>query len=173
MSRGADRGCASAPDHRGCRGCYAACTTGARAESHGFRASAAADKAGLLGLVKKTRFAAEHWESQVHWESVHRGDQACAVDTLGLNIQWSGQAQHASICRCGAIVIASLERLSQIATPTWRGSVLTGEEPPPHSGELNHALSHVGGPTQSQLSALCRQDTTSPWSTDYGGNIQS
>ena len=34
----------------------------------------------------------------------------------------------------------------------WGGSVLTGEEPPPHSGELNHALSLVGGPTQSQLS---------------------
>ena len=27
----------------------------------------------------------------------------------------------------------------------WGGSVLTGEEPPPHSGELNHALSPVGG----------------------------
>ena len=52
----------------------------------------------------------------------------------------------------------------------WRGSVLTGEEPPPHSGELKHALSQGGGPTQSQLSRLCRQDTTSPWSTDYGGN---
>ena len=34
----------------------------------------------------------------------------------------------------------------------WGGSVLTGEEPPPHAGELNHALSQVGGPTQSQLS---------------------
>ena len=34
----------------------------------------------------------------------------------------------------------------------WRGSVLTGEEPPPHSGELKHALLHAGGPTQSQLS---------------------
>ena len=34
----------------------------------------------------------------------------------------------------------------------WRGSVLTGEEPPPHSGELKHALSQAGGPTQSQLS---------------------
>ena len=34
----------------------------------------------------------------------------------------------------------------------WTGSVLTDEEPPPHSGELNHALSQVGGPTQSQLS---------------------
>ena len=34
----------------------------------------------------------------------------------------------------------------------WGGSVLTGEEPPPHSGELKHALSQAGGPTQSQLS---------------------
>ena len=34
----------------------------------------------------------------------------------------------------------------------WGGSVLTGEEPPPHSGELQHALSQAGGPTQSQLS---------------------
>ena len=29
---------------------------------------------------------------------------------------------------------------------------LIGEEPPLHSVELNHALSHVDGPTQSQLS---------------------
>ena len=34
----------------------------------------------------------------------------------------------------------------------WRGSVLTGEEPPPHSGELKRALAQAGGPTQSQLS---------------------
>ena len=34
----------------------------------------------------------------------------------------------------------------------WRGSVLTGEEPPPHSWDLNHALPQAGGPTQSQLS---------------------
>ena len=34
----------------------------------------------------------------------------------------------------------------------WRGSVLTLEEPPPHSGELKHALLQAGGPTQSQLS---------------------
>ena len=34
----------------------------------------------------------------------------------------------------------------------WRGSVLTGEEPPPHSGELKRALPQAGGPTQSQLS---------------------
>ena len=34
----------------------------------------------------------------------------------------------------------------------WGGSVLTGEEPRRHSGELNHALSPAGGPTQSQLS---------------------
>ena len=30
----------------------------------------------------------------------------------------------------------------------WRGSVLTGEEPPPHSGELKHALTQAGGPSQ-------------------------
>ena len=36
----------------------------------------------------------------------------------------------------------------------WRGSVLTGEELPPHSGELKHALPQAGGPTQSQLSRL-------------------
>ena len=34
----------------------------------------------------------------------------------------------------------------------WRGFVFTSVEPPPHSGELNHALSQAGGPTQSQLS---------------------
>ena len=34
----------------------------------------------------------------------------------------------------------------------WGGSVSTGEEPPPHSGELKHALTQAGGPTQSQLS---------------------
>ena len=34
----------------------------------------------------------------------------------------------------------------------WGGSVLTGEEPPPHSGELNHALTQAGVPTQFQLS---------------------
>ena len=34
----------------------------------------------------------------------------------------------------------------------WGGSVLTGEELPPHSWELKHALTQAGGPTQSQLS---------------------
>ena len=34
----------------------------------------------------------------------------------------------------------------------WGGSVLTGEEPPPHSGELKHALPQAGGPTQSHPS---------------------
>ena len=55
-----------------------------------------------------------------------------------------------------------------------RGSVLTGEEPPPHSGELNHAPSpkKVAEPNPSHP-ALRRLDTTSPWSTDYGGNIFS
>ena len=34
----------------------------------------------------------------------------------------------------------------------WGGPVLTGEEPPPYSGELKHALTRADGPTQSQLS---------------------
>ena len=34
----------------------------------------------------------------------------------------------------------------------WGGSVSSGEEPPRYSGELKHALSQAGGPTQSQLS---------------------
>ena len=47
------------------------------------------------------------------------------------------------------------EQQQQTTTTTntiWGGSVLTGEEPPPHSGELKHALPQAGGPTQSQLS---------------------
>ena len=36
--------------------------------------------------------------------------------------------------------------------PIWENSVLTSEVLPPHSEKLNHALSQVGGPTQSQLS---------------------
>ena len=36
----------------------------------------------------------------------------------------------------------------------WGGSISTGEEPRPLSGELNHALCQAGGPTQSQLSRL-------------------
>ena len=38
--------------------------------------------------------------------------------------------------------------------PICRGSVSTGGESPPHSGELNHALFPEGGPTQSQPSRL-------------------
>ena len=53
----------------------------------------------------------------------------------------------------------------------WRGSVLTGEEPPPHSGELNHALPKQAAQPNPSYPAQCRQDSTSPWSTDYGGNI--
>ena len=36
----------------------------------------------------------------------------------------------------------------------WRVSVLSGVELPPHSGELKHALTQAGGPSQSQLSRL-------------------
>ena len=51
------------------------------------------------------------------------------------------------------IHIALLARVQNNNTDTiWGGSVLIGEEPPHHSGELIHALSQVGGPTQPQLS---------------------
>ena len=40
--------------------------------------------------------------------------------------------------------------------------------------ELNHALSQDCGPQPNpSCPALCRQDTTSPWSTDFGGNVES
>ena len=55
--------------------------------------------------------------------------------------------------------------------PIWGGSVSTGEELPLHSGESYHALSQVRGPTHPSIPAPCRQDTTSLWSTDNGGNI--
>ena len=45
----------------------------------------------------------------------------------------------------------------------WRGSVLAGEEPPPHSGELKHALPMQAAQPNPSFPTLCRQDTTSPW----------
>ena len=50
------------------------------------------------------------------------------------------------------IHIAQLVTVNASSTTTIIHSILTGEEPPPHSGELKHALSQAGGPTQSQLS---------------------
>ena len=47
----------------------------------------------------------------------------------------------------------------------------TGEEPPPHSGELKHLSPKQAAQPNPSNPALCRQDTTSPWSTDYEGNI--
>ena len=52
------------------------------------------------------------------------------------------------------ITITNNNNNQQQQNTIWRGTVSTGEEHPPHSGELNHALSPVGGPTQSQLSRL-------------------
>ena len=66
-----------------------------------------------------------------------------------------------SVTHCGVAVLCShTHRSSKPASKNnhnnnntiWGGSVFTGEEPPPHSGELNHALFQAGGPTQSQLS---------------------
>ena len=46
----------------------------------------------------------------------------------------------------------------------WGGSVLTGEEPPACSPPSRRPNPNPSYP------APCRQDTTSPWSTDYGSN---
>ena len=56
------------------------------------------------------------------------------------------------ISECGCTHSWMLLQNNNNNNTIWRGSVLTGEEPPPHSGELKHALSQAGGPTQSQLS---------------------
>ena len=54
----------------------------------------------------------------------------------------------------------------------WRGSVLTGEEPPLHSGKLNHALIPSKRPNPiPAVPPFIVKTPTSPWSTDYGGNI--
>ena len=59
------------------------------------------------------------------------------------------------------------------SNPIWRGSALTGEEPPRHSGELNHALSQVGGPTQTATLLHVVKTPHLHGGTDYGENIDS
>ena len=58
--------------------------------------------------------------------------------------------------KCGALArLCVLRTFTQPETTiiqSGEAPFLTGEEPPPHSGELNRALSQAGGPTQSQLS---------------------
>ena len=44
----------------------------------------------------------------------------------------------------------------------WGGSVLTGEKPPPHSGELSMLSPKQAAQPNPSYPALCRQDTTSP-----------
>ena len=55
--------------------------------------------------------------------------------------------------------------------PFWRGCVFTGEEPPPHSGESNHALSKQVALTQSQLSRPKSSRHHISTEHHYGGNI--
>ena len=52
---------------------------------------------------------------------------------------------------CTLHTLTSLQNNNKNNT-IWRGSVVTGVEPPLHSGELKHALTQAGGPTQSQPS---------------------
>ena len=57
--------------------------------------------------------------------------------------------------QCFVVIhIALFNPLSATTTVRQSGEApfFTGEEPPPHSGELTHDLPQAGGPTQSQLS---------------------
>ena len=82
---------------------------------------------------------------------------------LELSARSRGQCRGTDPCKLGSVTCIRSRRGHTCAECTlrnnnnnnntiWGGSVLTGEEPPPHSGELKHALPQAGGPTQSQLS---------------------
>ena len=54
----------------------------------------------------------------------------------------------------------------------WRGSDSTVEEPPPPLWGVEACSPPSRRPNPiPAIPAWCRQDTTSPWSTDYGGNV--
>ena len=65
----------------------------------------------------------------------------------------SALAQRTS-ASCGHTQLDFLQSVSESTTIIQSGEApfVTGEEPPPHSEELKHALTQAGGPTQSQLS---------------------
>ena len=69
------------------------------------------------------------------------------------------EARRFRVCQLISITCGHTHPISEHASETtrtintiWRGSVFTGEEPPPHPGDMNHALTRAGGQTQSQLS---------------------
>ena len=70
------------------------------------------------------------------------------------NSCWSSRARVAQLARTLLTQTLPLHRVrnNNNNNPIWGGSVLTGEELPPHCGELNHALSPSGGPNQTQPS---------------------
>ena len=57
-----------------------------------------------------------------------------------------------AISEQGVPTLSTAQQYNNKNNTVWGGSVLTSEEPQRNSGELNHALSQVGGPTESQLS---------------------
>ena len=91
----------------------------------------------LLGLLFKTGWGLA--DSQWGWHGPT--PQVCMLRICRcMSLMWSGHTQTSYSVR------------NNNNNTIWGGSVSTGEEPPRHSEELNHALSQVGGPTQSQLS---------------------
>ena len=56
---------------------------------------------------------------------------------------------------------------SNNSNPTWRGSVFAGVDTGAESCMPSPKYVAQSNPSYP---ALCCQDTTSPWSTDYGGN---
>ena len=86
------------------------------------------------------------WRWRGRRESRLPGD----LPPIGLRDCWCNSA------RCGhthrSLPARARKNNNHSNNTIWRGSVSTGEKLPLHSGELNHALFPVGGPTQSQLS---------------------
>ena len=84
----------------------------------------------------------EHAESARHTVGIHTNNNTSLSDSL----------QHCCTLWPYTLHTSTRVQNNNDNNTIWRGSVLTSEELPPHSGELNHALSQVAGPTQSQLS---------------------
>ena len=123
-SRGADRECASAPDHEGHREWFAACTT-----LHGFRASAAGEDSqpctGRVFTVKMPH---------------HRGDQACAVDTLGLNIKCPDKY---NMPQSGDVMVAVSQIQEQIVDVGGKSIKCPDKYNMPQSGDVMVAVSQI------------------------------
>ena len=104
-----------------------------------------------LSLGKSTtRFAGSRFFSEEKWKVSFDVKQRHTFSRRKSTKKKSLRSAHLTIIILFRIILPFNNDNNTI----WGGSVLTGEEPPLHSGELKHALLHAGGPTQSQLSRL-------------------